>query len=739
MSSPGTPLNTSAAASPIGRSRVLSSHVDVDSRMTRNFLTQSDFGLRMDEEEDREFDQKDNSVVFCDEERLHQSKLYEGSTKEGKKVYDFLFKAQHVRNEDREKEEAFVNHFRRVNINEPLSEQVDDEVRYICGVINEALCLRQKYLFVSKLHSQLEKIAHDPTSFPFAMNFSDNAQFAPFNAKIPSKTKHVYEMTEGVFNVYVDEQAKERGETLSVVHSWNTFCKDLQSLMVTSSYGPVRSFCHRRLKILDAKFNLHTLLNDSLEIREQQKVPHRDFYNVRKVDNHVHHSSMANQKHLLRFIKAKLKKAPHDIVLTRGDPPEPRTLMEVFKDLELDPHDLSVDALDVHAGHGTFQRFDRFNSKYNPFSCTTLREIFLKIDNHIQGRYLAELTKEVFSDHDANKYQMAEYRLSIYGKNLDEWDVLSHFVCDHKLFSEKNRWMIQIPRLYHVYRSQGLLSNFEEFLNNIFSPLFAATQNPTEHPLIHLFLQQVVGFDSVDDESLPEVRLKTYPPPHLWTSPENPPYAYYLYYMYSNLYQLNKFRESKGFTTFALRPHAGESGDVDHLATAFLLAESISHGVVLRHSVFLQYVYYLEQIGIAVSPISNNTLFITYRKHPFPQFFGRGLKVSLTTDDPLQFHLSKEPLVEEYALAAQLWKLSNIDLCEIARNSVLISGFEHNIKGHWLGPNYLLGGVEGNDIERTNIPQIRVAYRAETLRNERDFISLHSPEHTHSNLSTPPV
>lgn len=34
----------------------------------------------------------------------------------------------------------------------------------------------------------------------------------------------------------------------------------------------------------------------------------RDFYNVRKVDTHVHHSSSMNQKHLLRFIKSKMRK-----------------------------------------------------------------------------------------------------------------------------------------------------------------------------------------------------------------------------------------------------------------------------------------------------------------------------------------------------------------------------------------------------------------------------------------------
>lgn len=40
-------------------------------------------------------------------------------------------------------------------------------------------------------------------------------------------------------------------------------------------------------------------------------VDHSDFYNVRKVDTHVHHSSCMNQKHLLRFIKSKMKRSPN--------------------------------------------------------------------------------------------------------------------------------------------------------------------------------------------------------------------------------------------------------------------------------------------------------------------------------------------------------------------------------------------------------------------------------------------
>ena len=47
----------------------------------------------------------------------------------------------------------------------------------------------------------------------------------------------------------------------------------------------------------------------------------------------------------------------------------------------------------------------------------------------------------------------------------------------------------------------------------------------------------------------------------------------------------------------------------------------------------------------------------------FGQFYARGLNVSLSTDDPLQLHVTKEPLVEEYCVAAQIWKLSSTDMC----------------------------------------------------------------------------
>ncbi|KAF9625187.1 hypothetical protein IFM89_020054 [Coptis chinensis] len=81
-----------------------------------------------------------------------------------------------------------------------------------------------------------------------------------------------------------------------------------------------------------------------------------------------------------------------------------------------------------------------------------------------------------------------------------------------------------------------------------------------------------------------------------------------------------------------------------------------------------------------MSRLSNNSLFLDYHRNSFPMFFLWGLNVSLSTDETLQIHLTKAPLVEESSIAASVWKLSSCDLCDIAHNSVYQSGFSHALK-----------------------------------------------------------
>jgi len=538
---------------------------------------------------------------------------------------------------------------------------------------------------------------------------------------IPPPTQHYFKSIDGIFYVFASEKdmQDERPLFKPIVQDLKEYYTDLNNLLKIANDGPCKTWTYEKLTLLESLFFLHKTLNQEREKTDQKKVPHRDFYNIRKVDTHIHLSSAMNQKHLLKFIKRKLKTENNEVVIFRDN--KFLTLSEVFESLHLTAYDLTVDRLDVHADPRTFHRFDKFNLKYNPIGESRLREIFLKTDNYIKGRYLAEIVFELMKELKENKYINAEYRVSIYGRKRDEWSKLAAWVCDNKLFSENVRWLVQIPRLYEEFK-KNRVSNFDtmqDMIDNIFQPLFEVTKDPTTDPKLHLFLRTVVGIDCVDDESKPEYRLlRKYPPPVEWNYEHNPPYSYYLFYLYSNIAVLNQFRASKGYSTLKFRPHSGEAGDVDHLAAAFLLSDGISHGINLRKAPVLQYLYYLCQIGIAMSPLSNNSLFLSYSRNPFLQFFARGLSVSLSTDDPLQFHYTREPLIEEYSIAAQVWKFSSCDLCEIARNSVLHSGFDHVVKQQWLGPNYHLPGCFGNDPTKTNVPQVRIQFRHQTLLDE---------------------
>uniref|UniRef100_A0A8C9RU62 AMP deaminase n=2 Tax=Scleropages formosus TaxID=113540 RepID=A0A8C9RU62_SCLFO len=485
-------------------------------------------------------------------------------------------------------------------------------------------------------------------------------------------------MVDGVVHVYTRRSPLEGATELDLPYpDLQEYIADMSIMMALIINGPVKSFCYRRLQYLSSKFQMHILLNEMKELAAQKKVPHRDFYNIRKVDTHIHASSCMNQKHLLRFIKRAMKKYPEEIVhVEKG---KGQTLSEVFESMSLTAFDLSVDTLDVHADRNTFHRFDKFNAKYNPIGESILREIFIKTDNHIEGKYFGHIIKEVMEDLEESKYQNAELRLSIYGRSRDEWDSLAKWAVRHGVYSDNVRWLIQVPRLFDVYHTKKQLANFQEMLENIFLPLFEVTVDPRSHPELHLFLQHVVGFDSVDDESKPEHHIFNLdsPLPADWTEEDNPPYSYYLYYTYANMTVLNHLRRRRGFDTFVLRPHCGEAGPIHHLVSGFMLSQNISHGLLLRKAPVLQYLYYLAQVSIAMSPLSNNSLFLSYHRNPLPEYLSRGLMVSLSTDDPLQFHFTKEPLMEEYSIAAQVWKLSSCDMCELARNSVLMSGFSH--------------------------------------------------------------
>ncbi len=415
-----------------------------------------------------------------------------------------------------------------------------------------------------------------------------------------------------------------------------------------------------------------------------KRVPHRDFYNVRKVDTHVHHSASMNQKHLLRFIKAKIKRFPDDVVIHRDG--KALTLQQVFESLKLTAYDLSIDTLDMHAHQDAFHRFDKFNLKYNPMGESRLREIFLKTDNLIKGRYLAELTKEVMNDLEQSKYQMAEYRVSIYGRTRAEWDKLASWVVDNGLFSPNVRWLIQVPRLYDVYKANGTVDNFEQIIRNVFEPLFEVTQNRRAIPsCTSSSSASLASTWSTTRASPSDVCTRSSRAQAVGLQGQSAVQLLALLHVCQPL-EPQPVAQAAGLQHVCAatargrgwrhRPHGGCLPDVAVDLARHLTAQGTGSAVsVLPQADWTRHVAAQQQCAVPV-----------VRAQPVPDVPQDGHERVDQHRRPLQFHLSKEPLLEEYSVATQIYKLTPADMCELARNSVLQSGWEMEIKRHWLGP-----------------------------------------------------
>ena len=87
---------------------------------------------------------------------------------------------------------------------------------------------------------------------------------------------------------------------------------------------------------------------------------------------------------------------------------------------------------------------------------------------------------------------MMEPRISIYGRNSKEWTGLGKWIIKNRLLRKEVRWMVQLPRLYKIYKKLGLINSFQDLLDNFFKPLFEVTKNPSIDKNLHLFLQHMV-------------------------------------------------------------------------------------------------------------------------------------------------------------------------------------------------------------------------------------------------------
>eukprot|EP00920_Eleutheroschizon_duboscqi_P031499 GHVT01076037.1.p2 GENE.GHVT01076037.1~~GHVT01076037.1.p2 ORF type:complete len:217 (-),score=32.27 GHVT01076037.1:27-677(-) len=107
-------------------------------------------------------------------------------------------------------------------------------------------------------------------------------------------------------------------------------------------------------------------------------------------------------------------------------------------------------------------------------------------------------------------------------------------------------------------------------------PVFEAVISPQDHPDVFYLLMQMVGWDSVDDES--HVSKYTMeggdlPIPELWTNECSPPYSYWAFYMFANIRSLNHLLAARKLATIPFRSNANKPKPT-HCATARLLTSS---------------------------------------------------------------------------------------------------------------------------------------------------------------------
>jgi AMP deaminase len=195
----------------------------------------------------------------------------------------------------------------------------------------------------------------------------------------PSQLEYVFG-PDGVVEIYESSDFR-RTKNLVKVPSLANFVDDYQRLVEMASSGAMRSFSFQRLQMLDSAFKMHITINGASENEAKSDLLGTDFYRTMKIDNHIHLAAAATAKQFVDFVGNKLKHEGDTVVMEDG-----QTLKEVFEKAGLDSDHLTIDAFNVLADYSVYQRFDNFNSKYSPFRMAQMRKIFLKTDNHIDGR-----------------------------------------------------------------------------------------------------------------------------------------------------------------------------------------------------------------------------------------------------------------------------------------------------------------------------------------------------------------
>lgn len=69
-----------------------------------------------------------------------------------------------------------------------------------------------------------------------------------------------------------------------------------------------------------------------------------------------------------------------------------------------------------------------------------------------------------FYNYHSFGFQMAEYRVSIYGRKQSEWDQLASWFINNGIYSENAVWLIQVSKIQLFYLVFIFLGKYVNFL-----------------------------------------------------------------------------------------------------------------------------------------------------------------------------------------------------------------------------------------------------------------------------------
>ncbi|AGO11884.1 AaceriADR119Wp [[Ashbya] aceris (nom. inval.)] len=582
------------------------------------------------------------------------------------------------------------------------------------------------------------------------------------------------------------------------IPTFEAFVDDLRQTAKAVVAPEFISAAEKRLVYLENRYDLFQNLRGRTENLENKSVRHRDFYNTRKVDPNMVLHGCISQRHLNEFICEKLSSEPNRIVHTDLQGKKWK-LSDIFQQSLVGRGGLPLSSEDIGTKIVDDEFMDWYKNYYLPnYQCAWVSQlksldlskdrgpglphrlyymiarVFLDFDNDIFGEYLAELViRYVIHSLEKSKYQLVHLSVDFQFRQTSWWLSFSRWVCHWKLVSFNIRWNVRIKREYSRLYKLGFLDNFEDYLDHIYGPLLDITN--IQNVELQFFLSTVVNIDFIVelfDENKPQTESIALPPSRWQADGENPPLAYYMYYVYERLARVNIARHSRKQNSILLRssPQTDKNRasqlniDVTEQVESLLCNLLLCNGGILDGEVLwstvptVTYLYYILQIPVVVTPLSpfkapslklegviqRSTLEFTtgsgyhYRDNPFMHMHRIGMRVILSSNMVLfNSSYTSEPILEEYSVAASIYLLSAADLSEFVRDSIISSGFEGFYKKHWMGvvaypteySSDTIGAVDtwydesANTAEKHNVPNIRRMYRTGALETEKQYYS----------------